>query len=93
MAQAQQPAICEDYPDLPVCDEGDDGNNPDDEDDNDEDQGPTTGGGGDADGSLPFTGYPITDLLLLLAALLATGLAIRAYLAIRQRAGGEARPS
>ena len=42
----------------------------------------TTGGNG---GELPFTGYPLTPLLLLLLLLLAAGLAIRAYLAVRGR--------
>lgn len=92
LAHAQgQPAICDDYPDLPVCDDVDDDDDDGDDDDQDRDgdEGPNAGGGGsgsgDGDGSLPFTGYPITDLLLLLAVLLAAGLTIRAYLAVRGR--------
>jgi hypothetical protein len=92
LAHAQgQPAICEDYPDLPVCDDADDDDDDDNDGDRDDDGGPSAGGGGgsgDADGSLPFTGYPITDLLLLLAVLLAAGFAIRAYLGIRARTSG-----
>lgn len=83
-ASAQQPAICDRYPNLPQCqgptdDEGttDDGlNNP----------GPA--GSGEAAGGLPFTGYPMTFLILLLLALLLLGLAIRVYLAARDRVAG-----
>lgn len=89
LAEAGTPAICDDYPDLPICDEGPGGGGGGDDDGgpggDDGGAGPTAGGDGDGDGSLPFTGYPITDLLLLLALLLVAGLAIRAYLAIRDR--------
>ena len=50
-----------------------------------------TGGGGETNpsagqgGQLPFTGYPVTPLILLLAALLAAGAMIRAYIAARDR--------
>jgi hypothetical protein len=48
--------------------------------------GPTAGlPGGAAGGQLPFTGYPLSPLLLLLLILLLIGLTIRAYLAIRDR--------
>ena len=85
-ASAQsQPPICEDYPDLDVCNEpgGGGGDNP----DGDDGAGPGvgSGGSGDGDGSLPFTGYPLTGLILLLLALLALGLAIRGAVAIRER--------
>lgn len=96
-AQAQQPAICQEYPNLPICQGPGGGGGDDDDRDTDEQQAPAGAGGGggtgDADGKLPFTGYPITDLLLLLAILLAAGLAIRAYLAIRERRVGVPRAS
>lgn len=86
-ASAQLPAVCEQYPDLPGCVDPDDDGDANDE--NDEDAGPAAGAGGpsggDGDGSLPFTGYPLTSLILLLLALLAIGLAIRLSLAIRGR--------
>ena len=51
---------------------------------------PAFGSGGDgtgtgAGGELPFTGYPLTFLILLLLILLAAGLTIRAYVAVRDR--------
>lgn len=89
-AAAQQPAICDQYPNLPQCeddvdDEGDEG----DRDEVDEvaaGGGPSAGafGGGDG-GELPFTGYPLNALILLLLALLTLGLATRAYVAVRER--------
>lgn len=94
-ASAQgQPAICEEYPNLPQC-EDDGGGGGDDED-------PTGGGGGDegddfgagasgdSSGNLPFTGYPLSTLFLVLFALLAAGLTLRAYVAIRERLGARA---
>lgn len=36
-------------------------------------------------GSLPFTGYPMTPLILLLLLLLLLGLLVRMYVAVRQR--------
>ena len=84
-AQAQQPAVCDEYPDLPICTDpgGGGGDNP----DGDDGAGPGvgSGGSGDGDGSLPFTGYPLTGLILLLLALLALGLAMRGAVAIRER--------
>ncbi|MDQ3730100.1 MAG: hypothetical protein M3355_11005 [Actinomycetota bacterium] len=92
-AHAQLPGICDQYPDRPECqdddDDGDEGDGPDD----DGGEGPTAGAGGDGpsadagagSGELPFTGYPLSPLLLLLLLLLTVGLAIRAYLAIRQK--------
>lgn len=86
-AQAQgQPPICEDYPDLEMCDDDDD-----DDDDDDGGEGDDVGpsgngtGSGDADGSLPFTGYPLTGLILLLLILLAAGLALRGGTALHER--------
>lgn len=95
-AQAQDdlPPICEDYPDLDVCNpEPQPPEPPDDGDDGDGDVGPAgAGGGGDGDGSLPFTGYPMTDLLLLLLALLVAGLTIRALIAARERLQARSAP-
>ena len=44
----------------------------------------------DTGDELPFTGYPLTALILLLLILLLVGLAIRAYLAIRERVADDA---
>jgi hypothetical protein len=87
-ASAQQAPICAEYPGLPQCEGPTAGGG--------DTQGSESGGGanalagsggatGEADGTLPFTGYPLTPLLLLLLLLLVTGLTIRAYLAIRDR--------
>ena len=118
------PAICDEYPDLPVCSEstggGGDGSG-DDVGSAEASGGPdipvgsdTTGGGNDggagsetgstdaggsassaggtgSGGELPFTGYPLTTLLLLMLLLLALGLAIRAGVAIHDRLGGRGR--
>lgn len=43
------------------------------------------GPGGGEGGELPFTGYPVTPLILLLLLLLATGAALRTYVAVRDR--------
>ncbi len=88
-SQASAQAICTQYPDLPECQDDEDDDDDDDEGgDDDGGPGPSAGGGaadGDADGSLPFTGYPLTLLILLLLLLLAIGIAIRMYLAARER--------
>ncbi len=111
-AAAQQPAVCDQYPQLPQCQQptagGDGLQIPGPSDQDDEDRGPIEsaggpspgdGGGGplagaggpvadvgdDARGELPFTGYPLTPLILLFLVLLAAGLAIRAYIAARER--------
>src|SRR5688500_1038367 len=66
-------SICDQYPNLPIC-QGDGGPGG---GDGDADEGPGSGGGeddagptadlgGGAGGELPFTGYPLTPLLLLL---------------------------
>lgn len=85
-ADAQAPAICDQYPNLPQC-VGPGGG-----DDSDAPPGLFPGGeagagpSGDAGGAeLPFTGYPLTGLVLLLLVLLAMGLLLRAYLAGRDR--------
>jgi hypothetical protein len=109
-ASAQQPAICDQYPQLPQCDDnsgGGGGGGGGDTDPFDEGSGsssgdettsafpapgipgagggPTAGPGGGTGGELPFTGYPLTPLLLILLLLLLAGLLIRAYLAARER--------
>jgi hypothetical protein len=85
-ASASAQSVCVEYPNLPICDTGNEGG---DDDGDPTGAGPTAnlGGGGDGngDGELPFTGQPLTPLLLLLLALLVTGLAIRAGLAIHRR--------
>lgn len=83
-ASAQLPSVCEQYPNLPQCDLGPG-----------ETEEPPIGGpsagptGGPASlggqGELPFTGYPLTALILLLIVLLLVGLALRSYLAVRDR--------
>jgi hypothetical protein len=83
------PDICNQYPGVPQCQEaagGGGGSDP---------GGGSAAipGGGDSGsasnvgtkGTLPFTGYPINALILLLLVLLASGLTIRAYVAIRNR--------
>jgi hypothetical protein len=87
-ASAQVPAICDEYPGLPGCQEpaaGGGGDSPGGEDGGGVNATPGGGPTGDTAGTLPFTGYPLTPLLLLLLLLLVTGLTIRAYLAIRDR--------
>jgi hypothetical protein len=87
-ASAQQPPICAEYPGLPQCEApaAGGGENPGGGGGGGENAIPGSGGSsGDAGGTLPFTGYPLTSLLLLLLVLLAAGLTIRAYLAIRDR--------
>ena len=87
-ASAQGPGseFCDEYPSAPGCETGptgqtgttDPGGVP-------EAAGPTAGIGAPGGGELPFTGYPLTALILLLLILLLLGLAIRAYLAVRDR--------
>ncbi|MGH2954141.1 MAG: hypothetical protein ACRDK9_08995 [Solirubrobacterales bacterium] len=106
-AAAQQPAICDQYPQLPQCGGsegagggggGDEGNPLDQGQSPASDEGagagpgafpgaggPTAGAGGGTGGELPFTGYPLTPLLLILLILLAAGLMIRTYLGARDR--------
>jgi hypothetical protein len=91
-ASAQlQPDICSQYPDLPQCQESAGGGGDDGTDGgtaaipgSGDSAGPTAGDVG-TQGTLPFTGYPISALILLLLVLLAAGLTIRAYLAVRDR--------
>jgi len=87
-ASAQDmPAICDEYPNNPECDVRPEP--PDEDPDPNElpsaNVGGSGGGNGDGDGALPFTGYPLTGLILLLLILLATGLVIRGGTALRER--------
>jgi len=85
-AGAQLPDICDQYPDNEVCDDPIDDGGPDGGPGGDD--GDDGGSGkGDGDGSLPFTGYPLTTLILLLLILLAAGLLARAAAAARDRLG------
>lgn len=87
-ASAQDSSFCEQYPNDPSCDDDDNDN---DNDNNDDDSGPGSGPlsgddlNGTGGGSLPFTGYPLSPLVILLLILLASGLAIRGYTAVRDR--------
>ena len=80
------PAICDEYPNLPECVVDPDPPEPD-PDPNGNPSANNFGGDGDragnGDGNLPFTGYPLTGLILLLVILIATGIAIRAGIAAR----------
>ena len=80
-ASAQLPAICEEYPNADVCDDDPTGG---------DNLGPSAGGDGtgESGGSLPFTGYPLSALIIFLLALLVAGLALRAFLAARSRLAG-----
>lgn len=88
-ASAQDPDICEQYPNLPQCTE------PDDDGGDDDQAGAGAGGGGGGvpganaglGGELPFTGYPLSPLLLACLALLAAGVALRTGMAIQERRG------
>jgi hypothetical protein len=73
------PSICDEYPNLPICEEPTGGGN-----NNPPGAGPTAEQGVST-GELPFTGYPLTPLLLLLLLLLLLGMALRAYVEIRDR--------
>lgn len=94
------PSVCEQYPDLPQCGgaPGGGGDPAGGGDGDSGDEGPAAGGGdsagvqgpsadlsGGRGGDLPFTGYPMTALILLLVVLLLAGLGIRSYLAVRDR--------
>jgi hypothetical protein len=92
-----EPAICSEYPGLTQCEQpttggGDTGGglNPADGGGAVSPPIPGAGGpsaaGGGASGALPFTGYPLTPVILLFLALLVAGLAIRGYVALRERA-------
>ncbi len=97
------PDICTEYPDAPGCeDPGGGGNNPPGGGGGGGD-GPGVGpGGGSADptqlgggdGNLPFTGYPVSWLILFALLLLALGLAARtamaAHRSVQKRFAGDA---
>lgn len=77
-ANAQLPDICDQYPNLPVCQAPDDA-------DDEVPAGPTGEPGDREGGTLPFTGYPLTPLILLALLLLLLALLIRAYAEVRER--------
>ena len=81
-ASAQSPAACEEYDD-PNCGP-DGGEDPIDVPGANGDNG-TGDGDGDGDGELPFTGYPLTGLILLFLVLLLAGLALRGGAALREK--------
>jgi hypothetical protein len=86
-ASAGTPAFCQQYSNSPECrgDVGPAGGSGNETPDN-AGNGPTADSdGSDSGGSLPFTGYPLTPLLLLFVALLAAGLALRTATALRNR--------
>lgn len=97
LAAAQSlPPICQQYPDLPQCQPDvlpptspDPEDEADDEDEGEQQAGVPPAGGPSAtspvSGELPFTGYPLTSLVLVLGILLLAGLSLRAYLALRGR--------
>ena len=91
-APAQGPGsdFCDEYPDVPGCETGPTGTTgttgPNGTDGPNLAEGPAATEAGD---ELPFTGYPLTALILLLLILLLVGLTIRAYLAIRDRVTGD----
>lgn len=76
-AQAQLPSICTEYPDHPSCEIAPEGFNVPPAGD----LGPEGLGGGDnlgnGDGTLPFTGYPVSPLILFAILLLMLGIAAR----------------
>ena len=97
---ASAQSICDEYPDLPQCvDPGDGGGeNPGDGDDEGDEDDVAGGAGptadlGDGTGELPFTGYPVTPLVLFLLALLAAGVILRSYLYLKQRLADRGPPA
>lgn len=94
-----QPAVAQDsgaddqyIPDPPVDDDDDDGDIGDDDDggdvgDDSDDGGVGAAGGSGSggDGTLPFTGYPLTVLVALMLFALLAGAMLRAYSGYRER--------
>lgn len=93
-AQAQLPGICQQYPDDPSCQQPDHGGDvgpTGGSDSSPSGLGPSTGGGNpngtaNSSGSLPFTGYPLSPLILLALFLLLAGLVARGIVEARNRA-------
>lgn len=94
-AQGPGSEFCEEYPDIPGCAPTPEPAPPPEEQadpvEEEETAAPPAAPAAaptavvDTGDELPFTGYPLTALILLLLALLLLGFAIRAYLAIRDR--------
>jgi hypothetical protein len=97
------PDTCVEYPDDPSCEPPEppppfppgDPSDP-----TDPDQLPGDGAGsvdpsqlGDGGGNLPFTGYPVSWLILFALLLLLLGLLVRAAIAARRRHAGDGPPS
>ncbi len=82
-ANAQLPEICVQYPDLPVCELPDNGGGG----PNGNNFFPPGGepGSNSLGETLPFTGYPLTPLLLLMLLLLILAALSRAYAEIQER--------
>ena len=87
LAQAQGLSICEQYPDAPACQPADNGGG------NPTGTGPaaanpagTADSLGAATGSLPFTGYPVSPMILFALLLILIGLLVRATSAAGRRA-------
>ena len=85
-AQAQLPSICEEYPDDPSCDVDPTGFDVPPV----TDLGPEGLGGsdnlGNGNGELPFTGYPVSPLILFAILLLLLGVAARVIAHVSRRA-------
>jgi hypothetical protein len=97
------PDICVEYPEDPSCElpeppppfpPGDPGdpNDPDDELPIDESGSVDPSQLGDGGGNLPFTGYPVSALILFALLLLLLGLLVRAAIAARRRHAGDGPP-
>lgn len=91
-----QAVNCQYNPNLPQCDNGGNGpgngggNNHPGNDNGGEGGNPATGAiGGSDNGTLPFTGYPLSPLVLVLLILLIAGFTVRAYLAVRDKLASE----
>jgi hypothetical protein len=89
------PAICDQYASIPQCDQATGGGGTENPVGSGTDAsapggipgtaGPSADLAGGASGELPFTGYPLTPLVLILLLLLIAGLTARAGVAIRDR--------
>ena len=95
-----EPAICAQYASIPQCEQATGGGGAETPAGGGGDAGSpggipgSAGSGADlaggTSGALPFTGYPLTPLVLILLLLLIAALTVRAGLAIRDRIGANA---